>query len=152
MHVNDVVKTNGASDLGGHVTQRQDAAVPQPDADHTIAALAAPVEDNGRLPMHVGQRQAQLLKRLLPGRQRSRRAGRAVLFAQEQFLYGVADIGFRAAELRAAGSRLIAREPLLQRRLGFALQGRVDGRVHGVGLGGQAGDTVRLSPRGRESR
>ena len=39
---------------------------------------------------------------------------------------------------------LVVREPFLQRRFGVALQCRVDGRVHRVGLGGQAGDAVRL--------
>ena len=74
------------------------------------------------------------------------------LFAQEKLLYGVADIGFWSAEMRAAGTDLIAREPFLQRRLGLALQRRVNRRMYRVGLGGQAWRRRPTSPHGRENR
>ena len=70
--------------------------------------------------MYVRKRQAQLLKRLLPGGERSGRTVRA----QKQFLNCSADIGFWCAELGAPGRGLIARKSLLQGRFRLTLQNR----------------------------
>ncbi len=101
--------------------------------------------------MHVVKRQAQVLQRLLPGRHGSRRArrGRGVrrgrrLAVARNLLHGVGDIGFRTAKLHAPHRYLVTRQAFLQRRFGLALQLRIDGRVHGVGVRGHVGDAVGL--------
>ena len=87
--------------------------------------------------MHVVERQAHGLQRLLPGRH----AGR---LPAPIFWIGIGDIGFRAAKLHAAGRNLVFRQTFLQRGFGLALQLRIDGRMHRVGLRGQAIDAVGL--------
>ena len=76
------------------------------------------------------------LQRLLP----RRHAGRA----GADLLDGVGDVGLRPAELYPAGGHFVLRQAFLQRRFGVALQLRVDGGAHRVGLRGQAVDAVGL--------
>jgi hypothetical protein len=91
--IDDVVKTEPAPGVKIHTGQRHDAAVGQADADRVVALLAAALlHDYGRRPMHVVERQAQVLQRLLPGR-RPRRGCHAV-----ELLNRVGEIGFWARE------------------------------------------------------
>jgi hypothetical protein len=54
--IDDVVETQIALSLPVCRVQGQYAPIPQPDPERAVAAFAAPVEDDRRLPMHVGQR------------------------------------------------------------------------------------------------
>ena len=51
-------------------------------------------------------------------------------------LDGLGQLGLRRNELHPPGAALVAREPLLQRRLHRPLQLRIDRRAHRVGVGG----------------
>ena len=128
--IDHIIGTEIALDAPVRRVERQHAAVSNPDAEIAVTAFAAAfVENNGRLPMHVGKRQLQGLQSLLP---RRHSAGRRTPTRADELLDCIADIGLRPAKLDAAGVDLIPRKPFLQCRLGLTLQGCVDGRVDGV--------------------
>ena len=88
-------------------------------------------------------------ERLLPGRRCPRRgvgggARRAAVIAGRELLHRVGNVRFRTMELHAPVLDFVVRQSFLQRRFSVALQGGVDGRMHRVGLGGEALDAVRL--------
>ena len=85
--------------------------------------------------MHVVERQPRTRQRLLPGRPLV--AGLALRFGA---LDGLGQLGLGGNELHPPGAALVAREPLLQRRLHRPLQWRIDRRAHRVGVGGDGLD------------
>ena len=140
--IDHIIEAEIALNARARCVKREHAPVSDTDADIAITALAAAlVENNGRLPMHIGKRQLHRLQSLLPRRQRARCCRGA---AGTELLNRVADIGLRPAKLGAAGTHLITREPLLQGRLGLTLQRRVDGRVDSVRFCRQARDAIGL--------
>ena len=112
--------------------ERKDAAVSQADPPRlALLAVARLLHDDRGRPVHVVERQSRARQRLLPGRPLV--AGFLLRFGA---LDGLGQLRLRGHELHPPGAALIAREPLLQRRLHRPLQLRIDRRAHGVGVGG----------------
>ena len=133
------------------VVSGKNAAIGQTNAERLVAALAAlaALEDDRPLPMDVVEGQVNVRERLLPGRRCPRRgvgggARRAAVVPGRELLHRVGNVRFRTMELHAPVFDFVVRQSFLQRRFGIALQGGVDGRMHRVGLGGEALDAVRL--------
>ena len=112
--------------------QRYRPAVGQSDPD--VAALF--LQHDRLRPMHVIEREPRIGQRLLPGRLPGTRLPLRLDPADR-----LGQIGFRGLALHPAGRSLVARQPLLQGRLGGALHRRNDGRTDGVGLGGEPFET-----------
>ena len=133
-----VVELEAAPDGGVPGGERHDAAVGQADAEAAGLALAL-IEDHGRGPVHVVERQARVLQGLLPHglRQRAPLRFRGRLDPP----HGLGQVRLRPLELEAARVEFVARQTLLQRRLRRPLQGGQHGRAHRVGARREAVDS-----------
>ena len=109
----------------------------KPDADRFVAAASA-APSRPRPPASNARRRAAAA----PAASACCQAGLVLsAFGSAcELLDRVGEVGFGALELDAAGALLVAREPVLQRGLGRALQLRLDGRAHRRRMRGQAVD------------